>query len=111
MPAGVPEIHVLDLKARLDEGDVPVMVDVREAFECAIADLPASGQRHMPMAEIPQRFHELPRDAEIVVYCRSGARSASVVQFLQAQGFEGAVNLAGGVLAWQEDVDPTLTRY
>jgi adenylyltransferase/sulfurtransferase len=110
MPSGVPEIHVLDLKARLDEGDVPAMVDVREGFERAIADLPDSGQRHIPMAEVPQRLHELPKDTEIVVYCRSGARSASVVQFLNAQGFE-AVNLAGGVLAWQEDVDPTLTRY
>ena len=111
MQSGVPEINVLDLKARLDQGDVPVLVDVRESFERAIADLPESGQRHIPMAEVPQRFHELPREGEIVVYCRSGARSASVVQFLQAQGFDGAVNLAGGVLAWQEDVDPTLTRY
>ena len=101
----------LELKARLDAEDPPLLVDVRESFERAIADLPDSGQRHIPMAEIGQRFHELPREAEIVVYCRSGARSASVVSFLHAQGFEGALNLRGGILGWQEDVDPSLTRY
>ena len=111
MSPGVPEIDALELKARLDADDVPVLVDVREAFERAIADLPAVGQRHIPMAEFMGRLHELPRDEEIVVYCRSGSRSASVVQFLRAQGFDGALNLRGGILGWQEEVDPTLTRY
>ena len=111
MSPGVPEIDALELKARMDAGDTPLLVDVREAFERAIADLPESGQLHIPLAEIGQRFHELPRDAEIVVYCRSGARSGNVVRFLQAQGLEGAVNLRGGVLGWQEAVDPSLTRY
>lgn len=111
MSPGVPEIDALELKARMDAGDVPLLVDVRESFERAIADLPESGQLHIPLAEIMERHHELPRDAEIVVYCRSGARSGNVVRFLQAQGYEGAVNLRGGVLGWQEDVDPSLTRY
>lgn len=111
MSPGIPEIAPTELKARFDAGDTPVVVDVREAFERAIADLPDVDQLHIPLATIAARLHELDRDAEIVVYCRSGARSGSVVQFLQAQGFERAINLRGGVLAWQEEVDPSLTRY
>jgi adenylyltransferase/sulfurtransferase len=111
MNSGVPEIDALELKARIDAEHVPVLVDVREAFERAIADLPDVGQRHIPLSELAGRMHELPRDDEIVVYCRSGSRSASVVQFLRAQGFERVLNLRGGVLGWQEDVDPSLTRY
>lgn len=111
MTPGVPEIDPLELKARLDAADTPVLVDVREAFERAIADLPDVGQRHIPLGDFASRIHELSRDEEIVVYCRSGSRSASVVQFMQAQGFERVLNLRGGVLGWQEDVDPSLTRY
>lgn len=111
MNPGVPEIDALELKARLDVDDVPVLVDVREAFERAIADLPDVGQRHIPLAEFMGRLHELSRDDEIVVYCRSGSRSASVVEFLHAQGYDRALNLRGGILGWQEHVDPSLTRY
>ncbi len=111
MNPGVPEIEPLELKARFDADDTPVLVDVREAFERTIADLPDVGQRHIPLGDIGARVHELPKDGEIVVYCRSGSRSASVVQFMRAQGFEQVLNLRGGVLAWQEDVDPSLTRY
>lgn len=107
----VPEITALELKDRIDSDSVPVLVDVREAFERDIADLPALGQMRIPMAEIPGRMGEIPRDREVVFYCRSGSRSGSAVQFLQAQGYESVVNLQGGVLAWREDVDPSLTAY
>jgi rhodanese-related sulfurtransferase len=107
----IPEIDPIELKARLDADQIPVLVDVREAFERAIADLPAAGQCHMPMNEVGQRFAELDPADEIVVYCRSGARSASVVGFLLQQGYERVFNLRGGVLGWQEEVDPSLTRY
>jgi adenylyltransferase/sulfurtransferase len=105
------DMNVLDLKARLDADDVPVLVDVREGFERDIADLPQVGQHHIPVGEFVQRHGELSPDDEIVVYCRSGARSGQAVQFLRAQGYERVFNLAGGVLAWQEHVDPSLTRY
>jgi adenylyltransferase/sulfurtransferase len=111
MSPGIPEIEPTDLKARFDAGDTPVVVDVRESFEREIADLPDVGQLHVPLASIAARVHELDREAEIVVYCRSGGRSGSVVQFLQSQGFERVINLRGGILAWQEEVDPSLIRY
>lgn len=107
----LPEMEPTELEARLDQGAPPVLVDVREAFERDIADLPDVGQKHIPMGEVMERWRELDPDDEVVVYCRSGSRSASVVQFLISNGFERVWNLRGGVLGWQEDVDPSLTRY
>ena len=107
----IPEITVVELKDRLDSESVPILVDVRESFERDIADLPEVGQLRIPLAEVPGRSGEIPRDREVVLYCRSGSRSGSAVQFLRAQGFESVVNLKGGVLAWREDVDPSLTAY
>lgn len=107
----IPEITAIELKDRLDSETMPVLVDVRESFEREIADLPEVGQLRIPLAEVPGRAGEIPRDREVIFYCRSGSRSGSAVQFLQAQGFESVVNLRGGVLAWREDVDPSLTAY
>jgi adenylyltransferase/sulfurtransferase len=84
-------------------------LDVREPHEHAIADLPDSVK--IPLGTLQQRFLELPSDQELVVYCRSGARSAHAVGFLRARGYDKAKNLAGGILAWQERIDPSLKRY
>lgn len=110
-PAAVPEISAVELKQRLDEGDVPVLVDVREPFEVSIADLPDHGQRRIPSRELAQRYAELDPGTDLVVYCRSGSRSARATQFLLANGYERVHNLEGGILAWREDVDPSLTAY
>lgn len=107
----IPEISAVDLKARLDQGDVPVLVDVREHFERRIADLPEHDQIRIPAGEILQRMGELDGHPEVVVYCRSGSRSAWAVKLLRERGVENAVNLQGGVLAWARDVDPTVPRY
>lgn len=107
----IPEITVIELKDRMDSESAPVLVDVRESFERDIADLPDVGQIRIPLAEVPGRLSEIPRDRDVVFYCRSGSRSGSAVQFLQAQGYESVVNLKGGVLAWREEVDPSLTAY
>lgn len=106
-----PDITPLELKQRIDDGDVPTLVDVREGFELEIADLPELGQQHIPVGQFTQRYGELDPDDEIVVYCRSGARSGQAVQFLRAQGFSRVFNLEGGILGWQEQVDPSLPRY
>jgi rhodanese-related sulfurtransferase len=107
----IPEISVTELKDRIDTGDVPVLVDVRESFERDIADLPELSQLRIPLGELPFRMGDIPRDREVVLYCRSGGRSGSAVQFLRAQGFESVLNLKGGVLRWREDIDPSLTAY
>jgi adenylyltransferase/sulfurtransferase len=107
----VPEITPTELKARLDAGDVPVLVDVRESFEVAIADLPDHGQVRIPTGEFPQRFEELDPDAELVVYCRSGSRSEWAVAVLMQSGYEKVLNLRGGVLGWRAEIDPSLRAY
>ena len=107
----IPEISPTDLNTRLQAGEKLVLVDVREPFEKEIADLPDYGQVRIPMAEIGQRINELDASQPTVVYCRSGGRSGQVLLFLQHKGFSQILNLAGGVLGWREDVDPTLTAY
>jgi len=109
--ATVPEITATELKARIDAGDVPVLVDVREYYEADIADLPELDQARIPTAEFATRFQELDRDAELVIYCRSGSRSAWAAQVLLGNGYERVLNLKGGVLAWRDEVDPDLPRY
>jgi len=107
----VAEITPTELKARLDAGDVPVLVDVRDAFEVEITDLPDHGQLRIPTGEFSARFGELSTDSEIVVYCRSGGRSAWAAGILAQQGYQRVLNLAGGVLGWRAEVDPTLRAY
>jgi sulfur-carrier protein adenylyltransferase/sulfurtransferase len=107
----VPEITPTELKARIDAGEVPVLVDVREYYEADIADLPEHDQVRIPTAEFAKRFEELDREADLVIYCRSGRRSAWAAQVLLAHGYERVLNLKGGVLGWRDEVDPDLPRY
>ncbi len=105
----VREILSLDLKTRLDKGDRPILLDVREDEEVAIVRLP--GAIHIPMSEVPGRLHDLDPDKEIVVYCHHGVRSLRVAQFLLQRDFDNVVNLAGGIDAWAIEVEPGMKRY
>jgi adenylyltransferase/sulfurtransferase len=107
----VPEITPTELKARIDGGDAPVLVDVREYYEADIADLPDLEQVRIPTAEFGDRYQELDREADLVIYCRSGRRSAWATQVLLGAGYERVLNLKGGVLGWREEVDPDLPKY
>jgi molybdopterin/thiamine biosynthesis adenylyltransferase/rhodanese-related sulfurtransferase len=98
-----------ELKARIDAGSAPVILDVREAFEAAICSLP--GARLIPLGELEGRFGELDPASELVVHCKSGGRSQRAVSLLRERGFSRAANLRGGILAWINDIDPTLPRY
>ncbi|MEQ1856515.1 MAG: rhodanese-like domain-containing protein [Longimicrobiales bacterium] len=109
--ATVPIITATELKARLDAGDVPLLVDVRETYEADIADLPEHGQARIPTGEFPDRYEELDRAKEIVLYCRSGRRSDWAAKILLQNGYERVLNLKGGVLAWRNEVDPDLPAY
>jgi len=104
-----PAITVEELKERRDRGESFVLVDVREPHEWAISDLPGSVK--IPLATLPQRIDELPRNEEIVVYCRTGGRSGNAVQFLRQRGYDKALNLAGGINHWAEVIDPSLPSY
>ncbi len=110
-PPPIPEITPSELKARMDDDDTPVLVDVREHWEREIADLPDAGQRRIPLAELMTRHDELEPETEIVLYCRSGVRSDNAAQFLRHLGFKNVWNLVGGVLAWRLEVDPSLEAY
>lgn len=110
-PVDVPEITPTELSARLEKNDVPVLLDVREHFERRIADLPDTGQHRIPVGELLARMDEVDPSAEIVVYCRSGSRSAWAAKILLSKGYEKVLNLQGGVLAWRQDVDPSLRAY
>ncbi len=107
--SGGHEITVRELKARIDAGRGPVILDVREPSEAAICRLP--GSRLIPLGELPRRLGELDPSAEIVVHCKSGGRSARAVSLLQEKGFARASSLTGGILRWINEIDQSLARY
>lgn len=104
------EITVSELKARLDAGERPTLIDVREPFEWNISNLEEYGARQIPMRQVPSRLDELNRDEEIILICRSGNRSGQIADLLSNAGFRRPVNLAGGMLAWA-DQDPSKQKY
>jgi adenylyltransferase/sulfurtransferase len=104
----MPEITPIELAERLRAGDVD-LIDVREPHEWDIAHIP--GARLIPLGSFPAAIPSLDRTRDIVVQCRSGARSGKAVRLLQAAGFTRVQNLAGGILRWSDDVDPQVPKY
>jgi len=104
----VPEITPRELKSRLDRGDDIFILDVREPHEYQICNL---GGRLIPLGELARRAAELDSSREIVAHCRSGKRSAEAVEFLRQAGFRKIWNLKGGILAWADEVDPSVPKY
>ncbi|MBV9496698.1 MAG: molybdopterin-synthase adenylyltransferase MoeB [Acidobacteria bacterium] len=102
-PVHNDDITPTQLKDRLAE---VTLVDVREPYEWEVSHL--ENAIHIPLAQVPQRIGEIPRDKEIVMICRSGGRSARAQQFLQQMGYERVLNLVGGLKAWARDCDPAL---
>ena len=105
---GIPQITVKELKRRLDAGEDVQLIDVREPYEYQIAQI---GGKLIPQNDVPQRLAEIDRDREVVVQCRSGARSQKIAEFLKQAGYARVVNLAGGILAWSEEIDPKVQKY
>jgi adenylyltransferase/sulfurtransferase len=104
----VPEIDPRGLKQRLDNGDDVLVVDVREPHEHNICNI---GGTLIPMGEIPARAGELDASRDVVVYCRTGKRSAQVVSWLLQSGFEKVWNLTGGIHRWADEIDPSIPKY
>ena len=104
----IPEVTARELKSRLDRGDEIYVLDVREQHEYQICNI----HGHLiPLGELAQRVHELDSSKEIVAHCKSGKRSAQAVEFLQKAGFKKIHNLKGGILAWSDEVDPSVPKY
>jgi adenylyltransferase/sulfurtransferase len=106
----VPAITPSELAGKAAEGHLPVLVDVREPFETEISNLPWPS-RLIPLNEVVPRVHELSSADDVVLYCRTGARSAQAAQFLQSIGFKKVKNLRGGVNGFAEEVDPSIPVY
>ncbi|PYX38477.1 MAG: molybdenum cofactor biosynthesis protein MoeB [Acidobacteria bacterium] len=105
---GIPEMQVEELKRRLDAGENLYVLDVREPHEYQICNI---GGHLIPLGDLPKRVNELDSSREIVAHCRSGVRSAKAVGFLQQAGFKKVHNLAGGILAWADKIDPKMPKY
>ena len=107
---GIPQISVQELKRKLDAKEDVFVLDVREPHEYLIANL---GAPQIPVGEVERRVGELAaqKDREVVVHCRSGARSQKAALILKQAGFSNVSNLAGGILAWADKIDPSLPKY
>ena len=105
---GIPEIDVKTLKQWRDEEKTHTLIDVREPDELEICTL---GGELMPLGTVQDRVDDIPKDHPVVMQCRSGGRSGQATAMLQQMGFDNVYNLAGGILAWADEIDPTMKKY
>jgi molybdopterin/thiamine biosynthesis adenylyltransferase/rhodanese-related sulfurtransferase len=103
------EIEVTEVKQKLDRGDKFLLLDVREPHEYQIAKIP--GSKLIPLGEVAKRLDELDPNADIVIHCKSGMRSAKACGILKANGFQHVRNMKGGILAWSSQIDPSVPKY
>lgn len=109
--AGLPaEITVAEANELLTAAaSESVLLDVREPWEIEICHV--RNARFIPMRQIPEKLGEIPEDRHILVLCHHGSRSRQVAHFLSAHGYKNVSNVAGGIAAWADEIDPTLARY
>jgi adenylyltransferase/sulfurtransferase len=106
-PVQTTDITPTELARKMEANDAVILIDVREPYEWQAGHLPTA--RHIPMAQIPQRLVEIPKDAEVIMICRSGARSARAQDYLLHQaGYTNVKNLVGGMQRWAREVDPQM---
>ncbi len=106
----VRELTPAEFVTRRAAGEMMTLVDVREPWEVQLAPAPTDFV-HIPMGDISARLNELDPNAELVVLCRSGARSGQVAAFLDSRRFKSVANLAGGILEWSRTLDPSIPQY
>jgi len=105
----VKEVTPIELKKMMDSHEDFQLIDVREEYE---ADTCTIGGKLIPMGTVAQHTDEISKDKKVVVHCRSGKRSATVIDMLEKQlGYTNLYNLKGGILAYADDVDPSLAKY
>ncbi len=102
------EVTVQELKQMQDTHADFQLVDVREPYEFEIANL---GGELIPQGQVEQNLDKISTDKKVVVHCRSGARSARIVQLLEQNGYTEVYNLKGGITAWSIEIDPSVPRY
>ncbi|MDB4902092.1 MAG: oxidase [Mucilaginibacter sp.] len=102
------EISVQELKEKKDQGEDFQLIDVREDFEYEMSNL---GGVLIPLGGVLIEANKIDKNKPVVVMCRSGKRSAAAIMQLEQQGFTNLYNLKGGILAWAEEIDPTINVY
>ncbi|HEX6309597.1 MAG TPA: molybdopterin-synthase adenylyltransferase MoeB [Longimicrobiales bacterium] len=107
----IPQITAAELKQRLENGDAVAIIDVREPFEWEIANLGGYGARLIPLDQVLERRHEIDPATDVVIYCRSGSRSAGAIRQLRAHGYDRLFNLKGGIRSWAQEIDPEMATY
>ena len=104
------EITPTELAAELTSAQRPFLLDVRNPYEVDIATIPGTS-KVIPVDQLPERLGELDSALDMVIYCRSGARSGRAVELLKSTGFRKVRNLVGGILRWSDDIDPSVAKY
>ena len=102
------EITPAELKQMKDNKEDFQLIDVREQAEVDIVEI---GGEHIPMGEIMENLDKISKDKKVIVHCKAGGRSGAVVQALERQGYNNLYNLKGGILAYADQVDPSLPKY
>jgi rhodanese-related sulfurtransferase len=103
------EITVQQLKSMIDSKEDFQLIDVREEYEYDICQI---GGELIPMGEVAEQVEKISKDKKVVVHCRSGKRSASIIQMLeQEHGYKNLYNLKGGILAWADEIDKSVEKY
>lgn len=103
------EKTVSELKQMLDNKEDFQLIDVREQHEYDICNL--NGEL-IPMGEVPDNTDKISKDKPVVIHCRSGARSGRICEYLESNlGYNNLYNLKGGILAWADEIDPTMPKY
>ena len=103
------EISVSELKELKESGKDFQLIDVREQNEKDFADI---GGELIPMGTVPDNVNKISADKQVIVYCRSGRRSGDICQYLEENhGFDNIFNLEGGILAWADQIDPSIPKY
>ncbi|MFQ5529319.1 MAG: molybdopterin-synthase adenylyltransferase MoeB [Gemmatimonadota bacterium] len=111
LPVPLPAVDARELKEMIDRGKPLVLVDVRDPVEHAMSSLADLGAISLPMEELEERIAEIDREAETILFCRTGRRSMEAVEFLHSLGYVRVLNLAGGINGWALDIDPSMPTY
>jgi adenylyltransferase/sulfurtransferase len=102
------EITVTELKKLKDSNADFQLIDVREEHELEICNI---GGEHIAMGEVMDNLDKISKEKQVVIHCRSGARSGAICQALEATGYTNVYNLKGGIIAWSTEIDPSVTKY
>ena len=102
------EITVLELKTIIDTKIDFQLIDVREEYELEICEM---GGEHIPMGDVMDNLDKISKTKQVIIHCKSGARSGAICQALEKIGYNNVYNLKGGILSWANEVDSTKTKY